>query len=216
MTAAHTGYNEHLNADAIYVGPIPDIQALKQQKRREYRRLLADENAKARSGKPMSLARAERLLTYHDSYSRLDAIIGFAMLMNRRSWLRLLGKYWSGLDNLYVWDDWLRRLLPGRTTLLMMNEQERAAWHEMSAAVTVYRGCSEINMMGLSWSLCPEIAAKFPTLMRYAPPAGQQPLLLTGQVAKSRITAINLDRDEQEIIALNVRRVRVLPLEVRG
>lgn len=191
------------------------IKALERRKRREYRRLLADEAFKARSGKPMSRARARQLLKYHDSYSRLDAIIGFTWMMNHRSWLRLLGECWSCLDNLYVWDNELRRLLPGRTTLLMMNEQERAAWHELSAAVTVYRGCSEINMVGLSWSLCPEIAAKFPTLMRYAPPAGQQPLLLTGRVAKSRITAIKLDRSEQEIIALNVRQVRVSPLEVR-
>lgn len=136
--------------------------------------------------------------------------------MNRRSWLRLLGEYWSGLDDLYVWNITLRKLLPSRTIMLMMDQHERAAWHELPAAVTVYRGCSEINMSGLSWSLCPEVAARFPTLMRYAPPAKQQPLLLTGQVAKSRITAIKLDRSEQEIIALNIRQVRVSPLEVRG
>lgn len=192
------------------------IKALERRKRRKYRRLLADEATKARSGKPMSLERAKRLLKYHDSFSRLEAIIGFDWMMNRRSWLRLLGEYWTISDNLYVWDEWLRELLPKRTTLLMMNQQERAAWQEIPATVTVYRGCSEINMMGLSWSLCPKIAAKFPTLMRYAPPTGQQPLLLTGQVAKSRITAIKLDRDEQEIIALNVRQVQVSPLEVRG
>ena len=193
--------------------PIQDIQALQRQNRREYRRLRADEFAKAQSGKPMSPEQAERLLDYHDSYSRIDEIIGFVGVMNRRSWLRLLGNYWSIVDNLYVREDELRRLLPGRTTLLMMNQQERAAWHELPAAVTVYRGCSDINMRGLSWSLCPEVAARFPTLPRYTPPPGHQPLLVTGQVAKSRITAIKLDRSEQEIIALNVRQVAYRPLK---
>jgi hypothetical protein len=129
--------------------------------------------------------------------------------MNRRSWLQLLGEYWSISDNLGAWCAVLRMFIPSRTTMLLMNEEERAAWRSLPNIVTVYRGCSDINMDGLSWSLCPEVAARFPTLGRYAPPAGHRPLLVTGQVAKSRITAVKLDRSEQEIIALHVRQVAV-------
>ena len=88
-------------------------------------------------------------------------------------------------------------------------KRERAAWRSLPNIVTVYRGCSDINMDGLSWSLCPGVAARFPTLGRYTPPVGHRPLLVTGQVAKKRITAVKLDRSEQEIIALHVRRVSV-------
>ena len=189
--------------------PSPSIEALERRRRSEYRRLLKREIAKVESGKPMTLVGAERLLRYHDSYSRLREIIRFHRMMNRRSWLRLLGEYWSILDNLGARCAVLRMLVPSRTTLLLMNEEERAAWRALPDIVTVYRGCSDINMDGLSWSLCPEVAARFPTLGRYTPPAGKRPLLVTGKVAKSRVSAVKLDRSEQEIIALHVRRVAV-------
>ena len=189
--------------------PSPSIEALERRRSSEYRRLLKREIAKVESGKPMTLVGAERLLRYHDSYSRLPEIIRFDRMMNRRSWLRLLGEYWSILDNLGAWCAVLRMLVPSRTTSLLMNEEERAAWRALPDIVTVYRGCSDINMDGLSWSLCPEVAARFPTLGRYTPPAGKRPLLVTGKVAKSRVSAVKLDRSEQEIIALHVRRVAV-------
>jgi hypothetical protein len=175
--------------------------------RRKYRRLLADEIARAEAGNLMPRARAQQLLMDHNSYSKLTEIIFFSGIMSRRSWLRLLGEEWSGLDNLYEWRDKLRELLPRRPTLLLMNEDERAAWRELPDIVTIYRGCSEVNMNGLSWSLCPEIASKFPTLNRYRPPKGHRPLLVTGEVAKRRVIAVKLDRKEREIITLHVRPV---------
>ena len=185
--------------DAIRPCSLRELEALKRHRRMEYRRLLAVEVGRAKAGKLMTVARAERLLTYHDSYSRLAEIIRFSGIMNRRSWLRLLGEHWSTLDNLFSWHDMLRQLLPGRTTLLLMNEDERAAWRGLPNVVTIYRGCSEVNVDGLSWSLCPEIASRFPTLARYKPPIGRRPLLATAEVAKRRVTAVKLDRGEQEI-----------------
>lgn len=178
--------------------------------RMEYRRLFAEEKARAVAGRPMSRTRAgELLLRYHGSYSRLPEIMRFASIMNRRSWLATLGEYWSVSDNLFEWDKHLRRLLPGRTTLLMMDKDERAAWQALPDVVTVYRGCSEVNLTGLSWSLSRDIAAKFPTQSRYMPPRGFEPLLVTGEVAKGRIIAVNLSRDEQEVITLHPRVTRV-------
>ena len=193
--------------DAIRTCSLRELEALKRRRRMEYRRLLADEVARAKAGKLMTQARAERLLAYHDSYSRLAEIIRFSGIMGRRSWLRLLGEHWSTLDKLFAWHDALWRLLPGRATLLLMNEDERAAWRELSNIVTIYRGCSEVNVDGLSWSLCPEIAGRFPTLARYKPPNGRRPLLVTAEVPKQRVTAVKLDRGEQEIITLHARMV---------
>ncbi len=62
-------------------------------------------------------------------------------------------------------------------------------------------------MNGLSWSLCPEIASKFPTLNKYRPTKGHRPLLVTGEVAKRRVIAVKLDRKEREIITLHARPV---------
>ena len=200
--------------DGIRPCSLRELEALKRRRRKEYRRLLADQAARAEDGKLMSRARAEQLLMYHDSYGRLAEIMRFSGIMSRRSWLRLLGEHWANLDNLFAWHDMLRWLVPGRTTLLLMDQEERAAWQGLPAVVTVYRGCSDINMDGLSWSLCPEAAARFPMLLRYTPLAGRRPLLVTGQVAKNSITAVKLGRSEQEIIALHVRRVSVEPLEV--
>ncbi len=75
--------------------------------------------------------------------------------------------------------------------------------------MTIYRGCSEVNLNGLSWSLCLEVASKFPALMRYMPPKGRRPLLVTGEVAKRRVIAVKLDRKEREIVTLHARQVAV-------
>ena len=188
------------------------LRQLEAMKRRKYRRLFKGEEAKALAGQPMSRARAEDLLRFHDSYSRLREIMLFSSIMNRRSWLALLGANWSICDNLSVWVRELRRLLPSRTTFLMMNEDERATWRALPKVVTVYRGCSKANLNGLSWSLDRDIAAQFPALDRYMPPSGSTPLLVTADVAKGRITAVNLGRNEQEIITLRARVTWVVEL----
>ena len=94
--------------DAIRTYSLRDLEALKRRRRKEYSRLLAVEAARARSGKLITRARAERLLTYHDSYSRLAEIIRFSGIMGRRSWLAFLGEHWSTLDNLFSWHNALR------------------------------------------------------------------------------------------------------------
>jgi hypothetical protein len=83
----------------------------------------------------------------------------------------------------------------------------------LPARVTIYRGCSPVNATGLSWSLDPAIAAKFPTHARYSPPDGQPPLLVTATVARSRIVAVKLDRDEDEVITCHARPVAFGPIE---
>ncbi len=80
--------------DAIRTCSLRGLEALKQRRRKEYSRLLGAEAVRARAGKLMTQARAERLLTYHNSYSRLAEIIRFSGIMSRRSWLKL---WWARL-----------------------------------------------------------------------------------------------------------------------
>jgi hypothetical protein len=185
-----------------------ELQKKDRQKRNEYRRFLGYERARARRGEPMPLDRAQRLLwTYCDSYERLGEVLSYSRIMARRPWLKLLGEAWSMVDNVAEWEFDLRVLLPDRTCLLMMAPDERERWRELPAKVTIYRGCSPVNAAGLSWSLDPAIAARFPTRARYSPPKGQPPLLVTATVARSRIVAVKLDRKEEEVITSSARPV---------
>ena len=65
-------------------------------------------------------------------------------------------------------------------------------------------------MLGASWSLDRDVAARFSFLSRYlaAQPLAQ-PLLLTATVAKENVLAVKLGRDEAEIVTFSARRQRV-------
>lgn len=58
-----------------------------------------------------------------------------------------------------------------------------------------------MNQDGLSWTLNREIAISFPFLNRYRT---DQPMLLTATVSRDRIAALKLDRDEQEVIVIDL------------
>ena len=191
-----------------------ELQRMVRKERNKYQRFLGYERARARRGEPMPLDRAQRLLwTYCDSYEGLGEVLSYSRIMARRPWLKLLGEAWSMVDNVAEWEFDLRFLLLDRTCLLMMDQHERERWCGLPARVTIYRGCSPVNATGLSWSLDPAIAAKFPTHARYSPPDGQPPLLVTATVARSRIVAVKLDRDEDEVITCHARPVAFGPIE---
>jgi hypothetical protein len=86
-----------------------------------------------------------------------------------------------------------------------MTTDERAAFDALPETVEVWRGCHEANKWGLSWSLDKEVASRFPTLSRFR---GQgQPLLVRAKLRKSKIIAVKLGRDEQEIVAWQPKHV---------
>ena len=97
--------------------------------------------------------------------------------MDRPDWVRLLGESWSVCDNIGRHRLALRRLLPPSGPVLeMMDSAEMVAYRSLPARLTVFRGCGEINMLGASWSLDRDVAARFTTLNRYRQTA---PLLVT-------------------------------------
>lgn len=60
-----------------------------------------------------------------------------------------------------------------------------------------------MNRDGLSWTLCREVACRFPTLHRYKREV-DVPLLLTGAAERASVV-LKLDRGEREVICAAVR-----------
>jgi hypothetical protein len=88
-----------------------------------------------------------------------------------------------------------------------MTDRERAYLASLPAVVDVWRGCYAANTTGFSWSTEEQVARRFPQLNRYSQ-AGQ-PLLVHGQVRKSSILFVKLDRDEFEVVVFP-QRVRIV------
>jgi hypothetical protein len=161
-----------------------------------------------------ALLEARRRLAWADAYTRMPALLALAELLPPAQWLALLGRHWSICNNIGAFRTRLRRHLPkvGPVTQ-MMTPLELAAWHQLPAAIEVYRGCGIRNMRGLSWSLDRHEAERFPSLTRYrAAPA----LLVVGRVLKARVLAVKLDRNEAEIVTDRARTVRVELMPVAG
>lgn len=155
---------------------------------------------------------AQKAIAFCDSHSRLPALLDIHHRMNDADWLRLLGKEWSGCDNIghYI-DDLFDTPLcwtfePSATVRReMMTPEETVAYEALPDVVTIYRGCYKKNKWGFSWSLSEEIAAQFPSLNRYRQP--DQALLVKATVKKENIIALKLDRDESEIITWRPKHV---------
>ena len=154
----------------------------------------------------------EEIILHCNSYTRAQAM--FDWLMPRlflakkrekhellRSWLRVLGNEWSCIDNIgaYPFKEIFHRFRIQKRDLfqLMMTEEEKGFLSSLPEKVLIYRGAGSQNRLGLSWSLSMDVAERFPFLHRYKT---SNPLLLCAEVPKSRIYAVKLDRNEQEVI----------------
>jgi hypothetical protein len=137
-----------------------------------------------------------------DSYTRLPQLIALHSQMESGEWFRLLGEFWSVCDNISIYLVELRLLLPSHGPVVeMMNPQEVTSHQSLPDHVTVFRGCGPNNIQGACWSLDIDIAKRFPSMNRYRQ---VQPLLVTATVKKDSVLAIKLNRDEAEIIALQI------------
>jgi hypothetical protein len=153
---------------------------------------------------PTSLEAASAYVArYANHFTRLDEILKFRTTLTRTDWLALLGEYWPRCDNLILRYGPLRRILKTTGPLrAMMTPEENAAYDALPEKITIYRGCGQANMMGMSWSLDKEIANSFPHTNRYKVP---DPLLVTSTVFKRKVLAFKRGRDEDEIITFSAR-----------
>ena len=166
----------------------------------------------------LTLEEGRDALKYCNSFNRLPTLLSISPIgsvgrMDYPDWYTLLGEEWSVCDNIGLYRKDLKFCMflccTPHTCPEMMGEQERAALAALPERVTIYRGCGPSNMIGCCWSLDRDIAASFPYLNRYQQ---DEPLLVTATVKRDRIVALKLDRNEQEVITFNARRVSVEPL----
>lgn len=152
------------------------------------------------------------ILCHCGSHERMDAVMHLQNQMAigemaLSSWLVLLGKVWTGCDNIGLYRSDLVEVLkewheaPTTTLPKLMSRKEKAAFDALPDQVTIYRGCGPRNRDGLSWSISREVAMKFPFTNRYET---EEPILLTATVSKCRIAALKLDRNEQEAIVVDL------------
>lgn len=141
------------------------------------------------------------------SHERMDALMHLHGMMDFPDWLVLLGELWCNCDNIGAYKDDLVEILkewlddPLVTIPELMCPDERAAFDAIPDEVRIYRGCGPRNMNGLSWSLSRRVAIEFPFKRRYR---ADQPILLTARVRKDRIAALKLERNEQEVIVIDL------------
>jgi hypothetical protein len=150
----------------------------------------------------------EEIFRACNSYERMDAVLDLLGDIDFSDWLAVLGQIWSSADNVGLYRDDLVEVLtdwmdnPHTVIPELMTPEEMAAFEALPDEVTIYRGCCVANnRSGLSWSLSREVASRFPFLTRYR---ASDPVLLTAKVPKSRIAAIKLERDEQEVIVVDL------------
>ena len=168
----------------------------------------------------LTCEQVEEVLSWCDSYQRMPAILELRCQMKWSDWFRLLGKEWSGCDNVgrfrAVFMPMFQMLQRQRLTPIreMMDAEAQASYDALPEVVTVYRGCYACNKWGLSWSLSADTAARFPTLWRYRQPG--QPLLVEAQAKKANIVALVLDRDEAEIITVRPKHIATIALSLNS
>ncbi len=140
---------------------------------------------------------------YEDDAERLVELIELWGTLDRDDWTRLLGEHWTTCDQATHSADFLRLLLSEEPLPIagMMTERERVKLAALPEELTVYRGCAPYNTNGICWTLRRRIAVGFPC------DGDWPPLLLIGRVKRSRVVALKMDRDEDEIISFEVREV---------
>jgi hypothetical protein len=162
-----------------------------------------------------TLASARAACLFRSSYDRLQLVLEYRRHLSGLDWWRLFGNQWSSCDNIFEYREGIRDLLraASREQLdAMMTDEELRQLAALPNPLSVYRGCYDLNANGLSWSTDRDVAAKFPTLLRYK--MGGIPIMRSGWVEQERVV-LKLDRDDFEVIAHDVRLVTESSIEAQ-
>ena len=140
------------------------------------------------------------------SRDMLKAVVYLHGQIDIYDWLVILGNVWCNPDCFSDHRDDLVEILkdslenPFTTIRKLMNAEENVGYDKLTELITIYRGCCPATKNGLSWSLSREEALKFAWRSRY----GARPILLTATISKHRAAAFKLERDEQEVIVVDL------------
>jgi hypothetical protein len=117
-------------------------------------------------------------------------------------WLTVAGEEWPSCDNIGHHLEPLSYILGFAKAMELnchlMTDEENAFLEELPATITIYRGCYDVNRLGLSWTLDKETAQSFPLLNRYKQPSS--PVLLKATIDKENVIAYFMDRQENEVL----------------
>jgi len=136
-----------------------------------------------------------------DSFGRIDYLLSCVPSGRpRTAWFRLLGEWWTMCDGM----KWRRGIVASylerasRQQLdAMMSSEELQELAKLPETIRAFRGCDISDRRGISFSLCEQVARRFPFLNRYR---ARNPALIVANIAKSR-AVLKLERDERELIA---------------
>lgn len=155
----------------------------------------------------MNFEEANRYVSECGSFEALPAMLDLFYEAPNGVWLEVLGRHWSRFDNvsehLGTLQDFIAMTADAGPVMQMMNAAERKAFESLPDTLTIYRGCYALNKYGASWSLDRDVAERFPLLLRYR--RDGRPLLIKATIEKQNITALKLDRRENELVILGQR-----------
>lgn len=149
----------------------------------------------------------------HERPYRLDAFLIFmkskpkAAKVSDRVYWECLKDIWVDSENIFQhkkdWRRLLRSKRPGKGHLMGRLDKERLS--ELAEHVRVFRGTSDKgDVKGLSWTLSEEKARWFANRF-----AKSNKYLVHGEVKKSDIDAVFLDRNEDEVVSSRVKVLRI-------
>jgi hypothetical protein len=157
----------------------------------------------------LSSSEIRRALRYlFDKPQRVRALYEAAHAMDPRHYWQTLAEVYQGSESLYAEAELLGYMMEGhgaktysrphdtRLRPMMMNRDERRALARMKDEVSVYRGASDTNAEGMSWTTRPKVARFFATRA----PFQCVPFMLVGKVAKYDIRAYLAGRGEAEVV----------------
>ena len=152
----------------------------------------------------------ESYVWMHERPFRLEAFLEVYRKLSDSKYWKTLAHLWTDSENIYqnfeAWVAMLNAPRPSRES--MMEKDDREALAAMPKVIRVYRGCYGYNRHGLSWTIDKNRARWFSR--RFAPVRRSKPLVLVGDVPKSKVIAYLSNRGESEIIA-DPRHVTLLP-----
>lgn len=166
--------------------------------------------------KKEQLARARRSRDWHNYvflHERPYRSLGLSQIaweMAHKDYWVLLATVWYDTENLWQWGELLQELLeadrPGRWRYFM-EEADRSRLIKLPTTVTVYRGHSNENRDGWSWTTDHDRALWFARRFGF-----RASLLTTGTVRKTEITASLLAQGEDELV-INPANVKIISTE---
>jgi len=142
------------------------------------------------------------LFRFFGSRSRLSALLSIIEEKGLRGKdaFSLLGQIWPSCNSVWRQTDQIRELFDDfrADAVHMMTPEEKMELEKLPEQITVYRGCYQKNLNGLSWSLCRDMAISFTTFTNYQ--GIGKPHLLSGKVNR-KDAVLKLERGELEIFS---------------